>query len=181
VPLFVNEVRHKKGEREGVILRSDMMVIGMTRNQITLESKQRCPSHRSVSLSFDHIRMKWNSSLILLALFSALAAASRQADAFVLSPRKGMTELPATTGKIQVCPVVQPLHGGDVSKNKALFASASIAVQEEQPPTARSKLPVLQTLTFMFVLSTALTALAPPPALVAALGAKKATALLSMV
>jgi MFS family permease len=53
--------------------------------------------------------------------------------------------------------------------------------ETSKPGNPISKLPVLQGLTFLFVLSIAMTALAPPPALVGALGTDKATQLLSYI
>ena len=63
-----------------------------------------------------------------------------------------------------------------------LFSSVAADVPPTpEAKTTSSKISTLQGLTFLFILSSSLTALAPPPALVAKLGAEKATALLSMV
>jgi hypothetical protein len=114
-----------------------------------------------------------------ISLF-ALACSVAQAFASKQPVVKSAGYLTARSAALQE---INSLRGG--GGRATLFATkAGASTPQGKIPSSsgsRSKISVLQGLTFFFVLSSSLTALAPPPALVAKLGADKATTLLSMV
>lgn len=136
-------------------------------------------------------------SVLLTGMLSSLVTSAHPADAFLQLSPHSISSSSSNSGLA----VKETLRGGrNVSTKKGaspfpkdspqrridahviMKASAlSPEVPKQLTKNTIVKLPVLQGLTFLFILSTALTALAPPPALVTALGTEKATQLLSIV
>jgi MFS family permease len=133
--------------------------------------------------------MKYHRSSVLLAgMISCLAVAAHPADACLQTNPHSMS-LSITIKTIRG-------GGGGLSARRRTslleqkqkqqqrfhpLRSTTVSQETSKPENAISKLPVLHGLTLLYALAIAMTALAPPPALVAVLGTAKATQLLSYI